>query len=243
MHLLLNRGSLLNLRAVLLLIAIGFAFYTRTSALVGWSGFGVFLLIYVGLLFPNHLFRGIVRKQWLERASCDPIILASPFEDRWFVAAGGPDPRHNHHLVASDQYFAYDFLREEGEEWDQPILAPCNGMVVHVENRQEDAPPAQARRERERPFGNYVSIETPRGYVILAHLKQGSVTVRVGETVRRGDTIGRCGNSGNTTRSHLHLHAQDQPSQSIGVANGVPVAFTDRLRSEPLLLEYGDKIG
>ena len=146
-------------------------------------------------------------------------------------------------MSESDQYFAYDFLREEGESWDQPIYAPCDGMIVHVESRQADAPPNERRTDRKRPFGNYISIQTARGYVILAHLKQGSVSVRVGESVRAGTEIARSGNSGTTRGAHLHLHAQDQPSQNIDIANGIPVAFTDRSRSEPLLLEYRDRLG
>ncbi|HET9029723.1 MAG TPA: M23 family metallopeptidase [Candidatus Aquilonibacter sp.] len=243
MPLLSNLRLLFHPRALLALAAAGFAYYARWSPLVGWSGFAVCFCAYLVSLFAQTLFPGFARKRWLERASIDPIILAPPFEDRWYVAAGGPDRRHNHHVSVSDQYFAYDFLRDGGEAWDQPILAPCDGMIVHVENRQPDAPPKEARRERNKPFGNYVSIQTRRGYVILAHLKAGSVSVRVGDRVRAGDVIGRCGNSGNTRGAHLHLHAQDQPSQNVDIANGVPVAFTDRLRSEPLLLEYGDRIG
>ncbi len=187
--------------------------------------------------------RAGARRRWLERASQSPIVLHPPFGDRWRVAAGGPDPRRNHHMVVTDQYFAYDFLREGGDSWGAPILAPCAGMVVHVENREEDAPPNEARRNYKRPFGNYVSIETPRGYVILAHLQAGSVAVRVGDTVAVGQELGRCGNSGNTSGAHLHIHAQSQPSQSIDVAEGVPIAFLDRGAREPMLLEAGDRLG
>jgi hypothetical protein len=41
--------------------------------------------------------------------------------------------------------------------------------------------------------------------------------------VRRGDVIGKVGNSGNSTEAHLHIHVTDGPS-FIG-ANGVPYAF------------------
>jgi hypothetical protein len=180
-------------------------------------------------------------KRWLARASDQPIVLRPPFAGRWRVAAGGPDRRFNHHQVVSDQYFAYDFLRCEGPSWDQPILAPCAGMIAHVENRQDDAPPSERRRNRARPFGNYVSIETPRGYVILAHLRRDSVCVRVGDTVTTGTELGRCGNSGNTRGAHLHVHAQDAPTQNVGIARGVPIAFADS-GTGPMLLEYGDTL-
>lgn len=209
----------------------------------GAIAFGVLLVAFLAVVVYERFGYAHRAREWLRRARENPIVLHPPFEDRWYVAAGGPDPRHNHHIGVSDQVFAYDFLRDGGESWDRPIVAPCNGMIVHTENRQADAPVGEGRRDHQRPFGNYVSIETPLGYVILAHLQAGSVTVRVGDSVRVGDPIGRCGNSGNTRGPHLHIHAQDQPSQSIGVARGIPIAFVNRLAGEPMLLEFGDRLG
>jgi len=232
-----------NLLTILVLVAAAFGFAAFWAPRIGIPGFWSAIAAIVAALLWQRFNAGAASKRWLARASQRPIVLQPPFRDRWWVAAGGPDPRHNHHQSVSDQYFAYDFLRYDGDSWDQAILAPCDGMVVHVENRQPDAPANERRRNRKRPFGNYVSIETPRGYVILAHLEQGSVTVRVGETVRAGDEIARCGNSGNTRGAHLHLHAQDQPSQAVGSAQGVPIAFLDRGATEPMLLEYRDRLG
>ena len=229
--------------AIGVLVVCGLGFIAIFSHDVGLPIFGAAVGGLIGWFVYHRLNYAAASKKWLAEASRGPIVLAPPFADRWYVAAGGPDPRHNHHYVVSDQRFAYDFLREEGQSWDQPILAPCDGMIAHVETRQADAAPDARQRERKRPFGNYVSIQTGRGYVILAHLKQGSVTVRVGDTVKAGTEIARCGNSGNTLGAHLHLHAQDQPSQNIDIAHGIPIAFTDRLRSEPLILEYNDRLG
>ncbi len=228
---------------ILVLITCGWGFWAIWSRDIGLWGFIASLSALGGWIAWHNFNYPMMSKKWLDRASFGPIILAPPFADRWIVASGGPDPRHNHHHGMNDQTFAYDFQREGGESWDQPILAPVDGVVAHTETRQPDAAPDARQRNAKRPFGNYVSIQTPRGYVILAHLKQGSITVRVGDTVKAGTEIARCGNSGNTHGAHLHLHAQDQPNQSVDIARGVPVAFTDRLRSEPLLLEYHDTIG
>ena len=232
-----------NSIGILVLITCGWGFWAIWSHDIGLGGFIASLATLIGWILWHNFNYSMISKKWLERASIGTIVLAPPFNDRWIVAAGGPDPRHNHHHVASDQLYAYDFLREDGDSWDQPILAPVDGMIAHVESRQVDAAPDARQRDRKRPFGNYISIQTPKGYVILAHLKQGSISVRVGDHVKCGTEIARCGNSGNTLGAHLHLHAQDQPSQNVGVANGVPVAFTDRLRTEPLLLEYHDTLG
>ena len=228
---------------ILVLVAAAFGFVAFWYGQVGIPGFWVSVVAIVAVVLWQRFNAGATSKRWLARASDDPLVLRPPFSDTWRVVAGGPDPRHNRHQALTDQYFAYDFIRDAGDSWDQPILAPCDGMIVHAENRQEDAPPDARRRNRARPFGNYVSIETPRGYVILANLKQGSVNVRVGESVRVGDEVGHCGNSGDTHGAHLQVHAQDEPSQAIGSAQGVPIAFVTRGSAEPLLLEFGDRLG
>ncbi len=40
----------------------------------------------------------------------------------------------------------------------------------------------------------------------------GSPTVSVGDTVTRGQVIGRLGNSGNTSEAHLHFQLQRTPA-------------------------------
>lgn len=180
--------------------------------------------------------------RWMARAGIGAIVLRPPFTGRWRVAAGGPNPKYNHHVRVSDQYFAYDFVADGGASWNAAIVSPCRGMVAHVEDGHDDATPDQRRRDREHPFGNYVSIETSRGYVILAHLQRNSIVVRAGDPVSPGHDIGRCGNSGNTRGAHLHVHAQDRPRADIDTAQAVPIAFVPSGATEPLLLEYGDTL-
>lgn len=45
----------------------------------------------------------------------------------------------------------------------------------------------------------------------------------MGDQVKLGQLIGRCGFSGSTTESHLHFHLQDSPS--FYDSAGLPVAF------------------
>lgn len=57
--------------------------------------------------------------------------------------------------------------------------------------------------------GNYLVIEGPEGVTFYAHLRQGSVRVRVGDRVREGDPLGKVGNSGRSSMPHLHFHLMD----------------------------------
>jgi murein DD-endopeptidase MepM/ murein hydrolase activator NlpD len=61
-------------------------------------------------------------------------------------------------------------------------------------------------------MGNCVIIDHGNSeYSLLAHMQQGSVTVKVGERVTAGQVIGRLGNSGNSFGPHLHYQLQSSP--------------------------------
>lgn len=54
-------------------------------------------------------------------------------------------------------------------------------------------------------YGNVVVIDHGNGEMsVLAHLRQGSVAVRAGDTVRQGDVVARVGSSGSSLFPHLH---------------------------------------
>jgi murein DD-endopeptidase MepM/ murein hydrolase activator NlpD len=68
--------------------------------------------------------------------------------------------------------------------------------------------------------GNYVVLAAGEGrYAFYGHLMPGSVRVRRGDRVRRGEVIARVGNSGNSTAPHLHFHVSDgnQPLAAEGM--------------------------
>jgi murein DD-endopeptidase MepM/ murein hydrolase activator NlpD len=62
-------------------------------------------------------------------------------------------------------------------------------------------------------------------YVNYAHMQPGSVRFAAGDRVRRGDVLGKVGNSGNSVAPHLHVHVMNGP-EFLG-SEGVP-SVTDR---------------
>ncbi|MEZ4635026.1 MAG: M23 family metallopeptidase [Caldilineaceae bacterium] len=58
-------------------------------------------------------------------------------------------------------------------------------------------------------FGNWVMVDHRWGQSVYAHMNR--VTVREGETVRRGDVLGESGNSGTSTGPHLHFSIRITP--------------------------------
>jgi murein DD-endopeptidase MepM/ murein hydrolase activator NlpD len=71
-------------------------------------------------------------------------------------------------------------------------------------------------------------IETRDGPVVaICHLQRASILVQLGQSVRVGETLGRCGNSGNSTEPHVHVQAIDRPD--VLHASAVPITFGSRL--------------
>ncbi len=74
-------------------------------------------------------------------------------------------------------------------------------------------------------IGNHVTIRSGDGaYATVAHLQQGSLTVKVGDRVTAGTVIGGCGNSGNTSEPHVHAQLMDRAS--LWTAQGLPMSFS-----------------
>jgi peptidase M23-like protein len=126
--------------------------------------------------------------------------------------------------------------------FDRPILAPADGRVVEIHDGESDHPAlrsplagaayllTQPRRLRGGPValaGNYLILALADGgpFVVLAHLRQGSLRVRIGDRVTRGRQVAACGNSGNSTQPHLHVQVMD--SLDLLTARGLPLMFRD----------------
>ncbi len=124
----------------------------------------------------------------------------------------------------------------------RPILAPVDGVVVAVHDGEPDHDAhrglpsiryalTQGRRAAggwPGLAGNHVMIQVTGGAVVaLCHLQKTSVSVAVGDRVVAGQTVGRCGNSGNSTEPHLHLQVLSE--LDVLRATAVPMALAGGL--------------
>ena len=137
-------------------------------------------------------------------------------------------------------------LRPEPPErfpgFGRPILAPVDGVVVAMHDAEPDHPSFRglpsvgyALTQRRRAAagwvglaGNHVMVETRDGPVVaVCHLERGRIQVKLGQRVQRGQTLGRCGNSGNSTEPHVHLQAIDRVD--VRHASALPISFGGRV--------------
>lgn len=112
------------------------------------------------------------------------------------------------------------------------VLAVADGVIVSVRDGIPDnVPRADGRNVMPVPLtnetisGNWLALDVGGGrYAFYAHLIPGSIRVRAGQRVRRGEVLGRLGNSGNSVGPHLHFHVGDAPTLNGG--EGQPYVFS-----------------
>lgn len=185
-------------------------------------------------------------------AETTPIVLGPPLGgDGWVVANGCCSDRGAHRgavlpidgRLRDAQRWAIDWMRMNADgrllsgdpskvesyfAYDQPLLAVADGTVVELLDGLDDQVPGSLPDPRtitiDNVDGNHVILDVGGGlYVFYAHLKKGTVRPKRGDRVRRGDEIGRLGNTGNSSAPHLHLHVMNAPSAL--AADGVPYVF------------------
>lgn len=159
--------------------------------------------------------------------------LFIPFAGAWLVTASG-DIREGASTQRNllQQQYTYEFsgtdaagmvskntgkLNEDYFGYGREIFAPANGTVIEaIDGIRENSP---GTRNPYAQIGNAIIIQhSNKEYSVFAFLKQGSIRVKAGDRVSRGQVIAQCGNSGNTTEPALHYHLQNSASlQTAGI--------------------------
>lgn len=149
--------------------------------------------------------------------------LSLPFAGVAYVSQGwnGQGPTHY-----GKWRYALDFIFLDGEGkshqgggdktedyyiWGKPVLAAELGRVVAAVDGLPDNPPYQSWDEKALS-GNYVIIDHGHGeFSEYSHFQKGSIVVKVGQTVGRGEVLGLAGNSGYAYEPHIHFQLQGSP--------------------------------
>ncbi len=179
----------------------------------------------------------------------DVPVLGAPFIGKNYLAADGccDAIRHIRALLPINgrlrlaQRFAIDWEQVDASGrlvtgdlsvpenyviYGKPALAVADGLVVAAVDIFDDQVPGEAPEGLafQEADGNHVVLKISEGvYVLYAHFAPGSVAVKEGDQVAKGDVLGLIGNSGNTIAPHLHLHVMDGPSALN--ADGLPYVF------------------
>ncbi|MGD0036304.1 MAG: peptidoglycan DD-metalloendopeptidase family protein [Bacteroidota bacterium] len=163
--------------------------------------------------------------------------LYPPFTGTWTVIGGGEFREGTTQRNLLQQQYAYDFsgtdasglrykndgkAREDYIGYGKEIIAPANGTIVEVIDGIFENSPGTHNPYAQ--IGNTIIIQhSNKEYSVLAFLKQGSIRVKVGDRITRGQVLAQCGSSGNATEPLLHYHLQDSPY--LQTAKGIKFYF------------------
>lgn len=199
---------------------------------------------------------------------CPPIVVSPPLKGNNWIAAGGVSdftPHRRTIFILNGKYklpekTAVDFLqygpqglykgdplkKENWYSYGNKIYSPADGEVVGtVDGIPENIPtmgptyPVTSKNIG----GNYVLMKLSSAednFAFFAHMIPGSIRVKVGDKVCKGQVLGLLGNSGNSGAPHLHFQISNKPSPINGIsdepspinAQGVPWYFDKFIREE-----------
>jgi hypothetical protein len=182
--------------------------------------------------------------------STDLAQISAPFHGEWGALNGPSNSSGHRRLVlgldghtAIGQRFAIDFLKldstgksyhgdplknENYYAYGTPLMAVADGVIAATKDSIPQNVPGAASRAVPITMttvgGNYVAIDIGRGrYALYAHVQPGSLRVKVGDHVKRGQVVALLGNSGNSTEPHVHFQIADGPT--FLSSEGIPYAM------------------
>lgn len=119
--------------------------------------------------------------------------------------------------VDANSYHGDPLKNENYYAYGTPLMAVADGVTAATKDSiPQSVPGANSRAvpiTMTTVGGNYVAIDIGHGrYALYAHLQPGSLRVKAGDRVKRGQVIALLGNSGNSTEPHVHFQIADGPT-------------------------------
>jgi murein DD-endopeptidase MepM/ murein hydrolase activator NlpD len=179
------------------------------------------------------------------------VVISSPLVGEDWLAGNGPSnnsvhrraliPINGHAYIS--QRFAIDWVQvypdgktykgnpsdnKNYRAYGAEIHAVADGVVTQVgDGIPQNTPGAKSLAvpiTLETIGGNHVIMEIGNGlFAFYAHMQPGSLRVKVGDKVTRGQVLGLLGNTGNSSEPHLHFQICTANSE-LG-SEGLPYAF------------------
>ena len=201
----------------------------------------------------NNPINDVVEAFYVPVRSLILATIAAPFGGGGgpWVAVNGPSNTSGHRRTAIPlggeaqigQRFATDWIKLgpdglafKGDSlvnanwygYGTPVVAVADGIVTETKDGIIENVPFSPKMAvpitLETVGGNHVILDVGGGYyAFYAHLVPGSVKVKLGDRVKKGQQVGLLGNSGNSTAPHLHFHMGDKNSP-LG-SEGLPFLF------------------
>ena len=137
---------------------------------------------------------------------------------------------------------------EDWFAWSQALYAPGDGTVADAADAEPDNirggvnhfDPQSVKSKPMKFYGNYLVIDHGNGeFSMLGHVRKGSVIVKVGDKVTRGQPVAKIGSSGSSGNPHVHYELRTGKDLR---AEGLPAIFRDfarHLGSKVLQVEAG----
>jgi hypothetical protein len=185
------------------------------------------------------------------RSEKKEIELAFPFRDGKYVITDGGNsktsrlmnyhyysPIHRKNHTNNSMMFAANIVklergrggngflpkRLEGYHiWREEIHSPMSGKIIKVIDDIPDNEPFCGKY----PYnaGNTVVIQKENKFLLLGHMRRGSMRVREGEMVEANHIIGEVGSSGMSERPHLHMQLMTSDSGNYWSGMGVSIQY------------------
>ncbi|MDD5363492.1 MAG: M23 family metallopeptidase [Ignavibacteria bacterium] len=143
---------------------------------------------------------------------------------------------HKMHGTSDSMLFAADIVKlsDTGKRFlphhnrDYPIFgekifSPISGVVVKVIDDIDDNIPFSGNY----PYntGNTIVIREENKYLLLGHLKKGSITKKPGDVIQEGEQAAEAGNSGFTERPHLHMQFIYSETEKYWSGKGIAIQY------------------
>jgi murein DD-endopeptidase MepM/ murein hydrolase activator NlpD len=173
-----------------------------------------------------------------------------PFKEEWYVVWGGDTKALNYHIDNKAQKNAFDFIildengksfRTDGQKnedyyaFGKEIIAPCDGEIVLMVDGIKENKPGEFNAIY--IPGNSIILKTEQNeFLFFAHFKQHSIKVKQGDKVIRGQVLGLCGNTGNSSEPHLHFHIQNV--ENMNIATGAKCYFEKIIANGEIKTDY-----